>query len=91
MVQPEPKPTTKGFKRPRPGQLDFTAATPSTAKNAQSDDLEDDVVLRGVVAIDIPREVVARFSGTLILNELPERQPEIIFDPGRLLRDPDDE
>jgi hypothetical protein len=57
------------------------------AKNAQGDDLEDEVVLRGVVAIDISREVVARFSGMLLLNELPERQPEVVFDSGRQFRD----
>jgi hypothetical protein len=57
------------------------------AKNAQGDDLEDEVVLRGVVAIDISREVVARFSGMLLLNELPERQPEVVFDSGWQSRD----
>jgi hypothetical protein len=48
--------------------------------------LQDEEALRGVVATDIPREVIARFSGTLILKE-PERQPEIIFDRGWRYRD----
>jgi hypothetical protein len=43
------------------------------------------------VAIAIPREVIARFSGTLLINELPERHPEIVFDRGRQFRDDDDE
>ena len=47
------------------------------ARNAQGDDLKDEV-LCGVVAIDI-REVIARFSGMLILNELPEPQPEVVL------------
>jgi hypothetical protein len=51
---------------------------------------EEEVALRRVVAIAIAREVIARFSGTLIPNELPERQPEIIFDSGRQFRDNED-
>ena len=62
---------------------------PLQTTTAPGDGLEDDA-WRGVVAIDI-REVVARFSGTLLLNELPRRQPEVVFDRGRQSRDDDDE
>ncbi|MBV8311181.1 MAG: hypothetical protein JO344_12430, partial [Planctomycetaceae bacterium] len=67
MVQPEPKPATMEFE-PQSDLLDPNGDGRSVARNAQGDDLEDAVVLRGVVAIDISREVVARFSGMLILN-----------------------
>ena len=53
--------------------------------------LEDETSLRGVVAIDVPREVIAEFSVTLNLNELPERQPEILFDRGPRSRDDDEQ
>jgi len=87
MVQPEPKPATMEFEPPQSDLLDPDGDGRSVARNAQGDDLEDEVVLRGVVAIDISREVVARFSGMLILNELPERQLEVVFDSGRQFRD----
>jgi len=76
---------------PRPDLLGSKAVGHSGTRNAQGDDLDNEVALRGVVAVDISREVVARFSGTLILNKLPERQPEIVFDRGRQSRDDDDE
>jgi hypothetical protein len=91
MVQSKLKPATTEFDPPGPGLLDPGGVGHSGATNAQGHDLEDEVALRGVVAIDIPREVIARFSGTLILNELPERQPEIVFDRGRQFRDGADE
>jgi len=87
MVQPESKPTTMEFEPPQSDLLDPDGDGHSVARNAQGDDLEDEAVLRGVVAIDISREVAARFSGMLILNELPERQPEVVFDSGRQFRD----
>lgn len=87
MVQPESKPATMEFEPPQSDLLDPNGDGHSVARNAQGDDLEDEVVLRGVVAIDISREVAARFSGMLILNELPERQPEVVFDSGRQFRD----
>jgi hypothetical protein len=52
------------------------------ATAAPREPLEDETSLRGVVAIDIPHEVIAEFSVTLDLNELPEWQPEIVFDHG---------
>jgi hypothetical protein len=58
---------------------------------APDEPLEDETSLRGVVAIDVPHEVIAEFSITLKLNELPERQPEILFDHGPRSRDDDDE
>lgn len=90
MVQSGSKPATTEFE-PRPGLLDPNAIGHSGPSNVQGDDLEDEAELRGVVAIDISREVIARFSGTLILNELPERQPEILFDRHLQSRDDDDE
>jgi hypothetical protein len=91
MVQPEPKPPVAEIETLRPGALDPNGVGHSRARNDPGDDTEDRAALRGVVALDIPREVIARFSGTLILNELPERQPEIVFDTGRRFRDDDDE
>ena len=90
MVQSGSKPAPTEFE-PRPGLLDSSAVAHSEPRNAQGDELEEEVALRGVVAIDISREVIARFSGALILNELPERQPEIIFDRRLQSRDDDDE
>jgi hypothetical protein len=90
MVQSELKPATMEFEPPGPDLLDPGGVGRSGAKNTPGHDLDDEVALRGVVAIDIPREVIAGFSGTLILNELPERQPEIVFDRGRQFRDDDD-
>ena len=90
MVQSGSNPTTTESE-PRPVLLDPNTVGHSRPMNAQGDDLGDDVALRGVVAIDIAREVIARFSGTLILNELPERQPEIVFDRGRPSQDDHDE
>ena len=63
----------------------------SHGSTAPEDALDEQVRFRGVFALDVPREVIARFSGTLVLNALPERQPEIILDPGRQLRNNDDE
>ena len=63
----------------------------SVGETAPGERLEDEAALRGVVAIEIPREVIARFSGTLRLDELPERQPEIVFDRGPRFQDDDDE
>jgi hypothetical protein len=74
-----------------PGILDPGGAGHSVTRSALGYDLEDEATQRGVVAIDMPREVIARFSGSLILNELPERQPEIVFDRGRRSGDDDDE
>jgi len=91
MVQPESKPCATEFEPLRPALIEpIGAALPGT-NNAQKDEIEDDVALRGVVAIDVPREVIARFSGTLNLNELPERQPEIVIQRGPLSREDDDE
>jgi hypothetical protein len=91
MVQPEFKAVTTEFDPPQPGLLDVDGVGLLGVGNAQRPDLEDEVALRGVVAIDVPREVIARFSGTLVLNKLPERQPEIVFDRGRRFRTDDDE
>jgi hypothetical protein len=82
MVQPESKPATMRFEPPPSDLLDPNGDGHPVVSNAQGDDLEDEVVLRGVVAIDISREVIARFSGVLILNELPEQQPEVVLDRG---------
>jgi hypothetical protein len=73
------------------GALEAGEIGPPAAPNGPGSDLEDEQALRGVVAIEMPREVIARFSGTLILNELPERQPEIVLDRGPQSRDDDDE
>jgi hypothetical protein len=90
MPQSESKPVISEFETLH--RLDSNGVTPSKATSATGDDLEaNEGALRGVVAIDIPREVVARFSGTLLLNELPQRQPEIVFDRGRQFLDDDDE
>ncbi len=63
----------------------------SHESSAPEDGLDDQLRFRGVIAINVPREVMARFSGTLILNELPERRPEIMFDRGGPFRNDDDE
>jgi hypothetical protein len=77
---------------PQPsGLLESDGTGHSGANTAQSDNRSDEVAWRGVVAIEIPREVIARLSGTLIVSELPERQPEIVFDHGRQFRDDEDE
>jgi hypothetical protein len=91
MIQPKLKPVTTEFDPPQPGLLDVDGVGLSGVGDAQRPDLEDEVALRGVVAIDIPREVIARFSGTLVLNKLPERQPEVLFDGGGQFRTGDDE
>ena len=89
MVPSESKSSTTEFAPP--GLLESHGAGHTGANGAQADDLDDAVASRGVVAIEIPREVIARFSGTLIVSELPERQPEIVFHPGRKFRDVEDE
>ena len=61
------------------------------AATAPREPLEDEMSLRGVVALDIPHEVIAEFSVMLDLNELPEWQPEIIFDHGPRFRGDADE
>jgi hypothetical protein len=71
--------------------LDPDGGCLSVGEAAPGEGLEDEAALRGVVAIDIAREVIARFTGTLNLNELPERQPEVVFDHGPRFRDDDDE
>jgi hypothetical protein len=91
MIQPEFKPVTTEFDPPQPGLLDVDGVGLSGVGNAQRPDLADEVALRGIVAIDVPREVTARFSGTLVLNKLPERRPEIVFDRGGRFRTDDDE
>jgi hypothetical protein len=63
----------------------------SVGEPSPDDHLDDESALRGVVAIDIPREVIARFTGTLNLSGLPDRQPEVVFDQGPRFRDDDDE
>jgi hypothetical protein len=83
--------TTTQFEPPWPGLLDPNEFARLGMMEAQGDDLEDEMALRGVVVIDLAREVIARFSGNLILNEQPERQPEIVFDRGPQFRDEDDE
>ena len=91
MVQPESKPATMEFEPRQSDLVDPNGDDHPVASHAQGDDLEEEPILRGVVAIDISREVVARFSGVLILNELPERQPEVVLDRGRQFRDDDSE
>jgi hypothetical protein len=91
MIQPEPNPAMTEFEPSQSGRLASDENGHSRTGNADIDDPKDEVTLRGVVAIDISREVIARFSGTLILNELPERQPEIVFDRGQYSRGEDDE
>jgi hypothetical protein len=91
MDRSESKPARMEIMPERSGILDLRGVCESVARGAPGNDLEDEAALRGIVAIDISREVIARFSGTLILNELPERQPEIVFDRGRQSRDDDDE
>lgn len=63
----------------------------SVGETAPGERLEDQAAWRGVVAIEVPREVVARFSDMLKLDELPERRPEIVFDRGPRFPDDDDE
>jgi len=58
---------------------------------APGEPLEDEGALHGVVAIEVSREVIARFAGTPKLDELPERRPEIVFDRGPRFRDGDDD
>jgi hypothetical protein len=91
MVRSESKSATTEFAPPPPGLLESNGAGQTGANNAQADDLDHEVAWRGVVAIQIPREVIARFSGTLIVSERPERQLEIVFDHGRQFRDLEDE
>jgi hypothetical protein len=91
MVRSESKSATTQFEPSPPGLLESNGVGRSGANNAQAGDLDDEVASRGVVTIEIPREVIARFSGTLIVSELPERQPEIVFDHGRQFRDLEDE
>jgi hypothetical protein len=90
MAQPEFKLVTTEFDPPQPGLLNVDGVGLSGASCAQGPDPEDEAAFRGVIAIDVPREVIARFTGTLILNELPKRQPEIVFERGRRFRNDED-
>ena len=91
MVQPEPKPSAAEIEALGSDLLKPNGIGPSGVWNAPGDDLADRADLRGVVVVDIPREIIAQFSGTLILSELPERQPAIVFVRGRRFRDGNDE
>ena len=71
--------------------VDPNGVSLSHASIVLEDGLDEQVRFQGVIAIDVPREVMARFSGTLILNELPERQPEIMQVRGGQFRNDDDE
>jgi hypothetical protein len=90
MVQSGSKPATTELE-PQAGLAGPGAGSHSGAQNAQGDEREDEATLRGVVAIDVSRAVIARFSGTLILNELPERQPEVVLDRRLDARNDDDD
>jgi len=91
VIRTGPKSAPTEFEPPRSGLSGPDAVGQPVARTVPGDDLEDEVAMRGAIAIDIARDVIARFSGTLILSELPERQPEIVFDRGRQFRDDDDE
>jgi hypothetical protein len=89
MVPSQSKPATTEFAPP--SLLESNGAGHSGATDAQTDDLDDEVASRGVVVIEIPRDVISRFSGTLIVSELPDWQPEIVLDHGWQFRDVEDE
>jgi hypothetical protein len=91
MIRSESGPAMPGIQRLQTELLDSDGACYSVGDAAEDEHLDDEAALHGVVAIDVPREVIARFSGTLKLNELPERRPEILFDHGPRFRDGDDE
>jgi hypothetical protein len=91
MVESKSKSGTTEFDPPRPDPRNTNRVGQAGVRHSLGDELDDETPMRGVVAIAIAREVIGRFSGTFILNELPERQPEIVFDHGRQFRDDDDE
>lgn len=89
MAEPESEPVLTAFEHPA-RLVSNGSASPDTSSTSENEQ-EDELIWRGVVAIDIPREVVARFSGVLLLSDLPMRQPEIVFDAGRQIQENDDE
>lgn len=82
MIRSESGPATAEVPPSRSALLGPAGDCHLVGETAPGEPFEDEAALRGVVAIDISHEVIARFSGTLNLNELPERQPEIVFDHG---------
>jgi hypothetical protein len=90
MVQSTAKPAVTESER-RTDSLGPEQVDPAVAGNARGEETQDEIAFHGVVAIHVPREVIAGFSGTIGLNELPERQPEIILDPAGASWDDDDE
>ena len=79
MVPLESNSATTAVDPPRTDRPDTNGVGTSETRSFPGDEFEDDMAPRGVVAIDIARDVIAPFSGTLILNALPERKPEILF------------
>jgi hypothetical protein len=91
MIRSESRSATADVQAPEPGLLGPDGDYHLNGGTAPDEPLEHEAALRGVVAIDVPREVIARFTGVLNLNELPTRQPEVVFDQGPRSRDNDDE
>jgi hypothetical protein len=91
MIRSESRAATADVSPSRSGLLGPDGDCHPVVEAAPDESLEDETPLRGVVAIDVPREVIAEFSVTFNLNELPEWQPEILFDHGPRSRDDDDE
>ncbi len=91
MVHTEPKSVLSEGQTVGTNAIDPNGVGHSPVWNSPGDDHEESVASRGVIAVYVPREVIARFAGTLILNELPERKPEIVFDRGLRFPDENDE
>jgi hypothetical protein len=91
MIRSDSRTATAEVSPSRSGLLGPDKDCHPVVEAAPDEPLEDETPLRGVVAIDVPHEVIAGFSVTLNLNELPEWQPEIFFDHGPRSRDNDDE
>ena len=89
MIRSESGPAMPEVQPPQTGSLGPDGCRHAVIEAAPDEPPGDEAALREVVAIDVPREVIARFTGTLSLNELPERQPEIVFDHGPRSRDDD--
>lgn len=91
MSRSESGPSPPEVQRSPMGSLGPDSDDFSSDEHAPGERLEEESTPRRVVAIDVAREVIARFSGTLNQNELPERQPEIVFDHRPRSRDDEDE
>jgi hypothetical protein len=90
MVQSTAKPAVTESER-RTGSLGPDQVDPPPGENARGGDMPDEIAFHGVIAIHVPREVIAGFSGTIVLNEVPERQPEVVLAPAGGSWEDDDE